>query len=346
MPSGYTTNLQILADLKDIHDGLMAGEIIINSWHVSHDTVTKWSIENWELVDLRPLKCKQVVKQDKMMDQLIKKLDTMIGEYAGYKNHTGLYLSLTDLQRTQTFDQHVSTGGSVSGIPGPTYITMEIRIADIYTFTQATKNVSQAITNLGKSLSTVGAAYANMSYTVNDIPLPHEKLKDLGVGIEPIVGYRDFYGVIDPVAGLILTSRNGAPWVPRNKLQALCAPRWNDRMDITKMRHDAPHEGCNCGIYAFDEPDHHDMNLSNAIWGEVNLWGNVLICESGYRAQFAYPKTLFMLDNGTQTIRYFRDRLEAIYGVPVFLVNKRDGQKLSYIIDTAVRELTKGGENS
>jgi hypothetical protein len=156
-----------------------------------------------------------------------------------------------------------------------------------------------------------------------------DNLEDLGTSITPIVGYRDF-GIKH---GGVLVSRNGVVWPYGRPLVATCHPRSQPK------KHIAPKIGCSCGIYAFDSPDHHDLEMASEVWGEVYLWGDVLICESGYRAQFAYPKTLFIRSN-----HYHSDvakELENLYRVPVIKVNERTGQTAGDIL----MQLITAGKN-
>lgn len=52
---------------------------------------------------------------------------------------------------------------------------------------------------------------------------------------------------------------------------------------------EAPAIGCSCGIYALKEqPDR------SKVFGQVNLWGRVVEGELGWRAQYAYPKHLWV----------------------------------------------------
>lgn len=162
-------------------------------------------------------------------------------------------------------------------------------------------------------------------------PKPKTGVADLGVGTEPIVGFRDFE-VEETDEGFILLSRNGAVWWPRQKLRARCTRTGSGHFSD----HDAPKEDCACGIYAYARPDHPQLKDKNVVWGEIALWGDVLICETGYRAEFAYPLSLFVRDNGTKMVRHIRDSLETNYGVPVFLVDERDGKTAAEIMGELV----------
>jgi hypothetical protein len=66
--------------------------------------------------------------------------------------------------------------------------------------------------------------------------------------------------------------------------------------EVVHGRHEAPQATCTCGIYADKSFDHlRDQGyLRRGIGGEVYLWGKVIEHQSGWRAQFAYPKTLVL----------------------------------------------------
>lgn len=59
--------------------------------------------------------------------------------------------------------------------------------------------------------------------------------------------------------------------------------------ELVTITHDAPGEGCTCGIYAAS-----DLNQCPQadVWGKVKLWGKVIPGERGYRAEYAYPSEL------------------------------------------------------
>lgn len=155
-------------------------------------------------------------------------------------------------------------------------------------------------------------------------------IKDLGVLNEYWVGYRDFK--TDLKDGL-LQSRNGHVWPAYEPLVAKCTS--------AGVSHDPPVEKCGCGIYAYDTPDHKDLKAEGGIWGEVALYGDAYRCESGFRAELAYPLSLFMKDHGTKAVRRLKAHLEETYGVPVFLVNQRDGQTTADLITEYVRAVER-----
>jgi hypothetical protein len=334
----------IVTDLQGIIDGMKAGTIILDQWTHSVDITMLGYVDDFTLRDLRPYGKSQVANNGQREDRLIALLQAAIVDYQGQApgcTVDGMQVTLVDLRTYMAAPDMMGYNTTQVGVslpPAEYTISLEFRlVAPVITaLTTAAANVSSTM----KAFSTLMG-----NYTVADIPFPVGKpLKDLGVSIEPIVGYRDFYPDLTDDGSVLLYSRNDVAWTPRKKLRAFCVSPQSSNVNF--FRHDAPDVKCKCGIYAFDSPDHDDMKISAYVWGEVYLWGEVLICQSGYRAEYAYPKTLFVLSNGTKTIRWMAEELEREYGVPVFLVNKKDGQSLSSVIDTALQHLTKGGENS
>jgi hypothetical protein len=153
-------------------------------------------------------------------------------------------------------------------------------------------------------------------------------------GIEPVVGWR-CWRVMDSADGLVLASAcRPTRWAPGWPLEASC-----------DAGHRAPRSSCTCGIYAALEPRLPHRYLpphvraaerirTQAILGYdvvmavglVALWGGVIECEWGWRAELGYPRRLFVPTG----VRHFRRtrrgvdsfdslrlaaELEALYGV-------------------------------
>ncbi|MGO9862337.1 MAG: hypothetical protein ACLPLR_01895 [Terriglobales bacterium] len=148
--------------------------------------------------------------------------------------------------------------------------------------------------------------------------------------ISPIVGCRvwrwDATG---------LKSLNGKPWSPGQPLAAACGlagrGTFGGREENAKSAHEPPHLDCTCGVYAAKTLRH----LCSAgyakcgIHGEVYLWGTVVEHELGWRAQFAYPRTLFLPPGLIPSdTRQMESRLGALaaYGTDIFIVG--GGQKI------------------
>jgi hypothetical protein len=132
------------------------------------------------------------------------------------------------------------------------------------------------------------------------LPLPEDTI----VGV--LTGYRAWRV---PMFENVLTSMSmSTKWLPCKRMEAVCAGDVCGGIE------------CSCGVYAYkDAPTFRNANddwllarhrLLTIIWGEVYLWGRVLECEQGYRAQYAYPKNF--MDTGT-----FAKQMAAIYRVPL-----------------------------
>jgi hypothetical protein len=82
-------------------------------------------------------------------------------------------------------------------------------------------------------------------------------------------------------------------WRPARELVATCA-----------SGHRAPDEECACGIYAAREPDEalrylvgrDEAQVVGRLLGRVALWGKVIECERGWRAERAYPLEVEVAD--------------------------------------------------
>jgi hypothetical protein len=92
-------------------------------------------------------------------------------------------------------------------------------------------------------------------------------------------------------------------WEPGRHVEAECLHRrllkpWRRRA------HKAPHERCDCGIYAATAPSTAAGYLRllqpappeaiQYVVGRVSLWGLVVECERGWRGSYAYPAALYV----------------------------------------------------
>lgn len=89
------------------------------------------------------------------------------------------------------------------------------------------------------------------------------------------------------------------PWTPRRRFSA------EHSFDLGAKCRGFLAPACSCGIYAFKDPLEafvyliklRDSLLSMDVevaLGTVNLWGKVVECELGYRAQYAYPRHVYL----------------------------------------------------
>lgn len=113
--------------------------------------------------------------------------------------------------------------------------------------------------------------------------------------ISPVVGWRVWRW-----DAAKLKSLNGEPWSPGKALAARCrAVSYGTiigRPETAHHAHEPPQIKCTCGVYAAKDREHlRSMGCPRyAIEGEVYLWGAVVEHKLGWRAQFAYPKSLFL----------------------------------------------------
>jgi hypothetical protein len=131
---------------------------------------------------------------------------------------------------------------------------------------------------------------------------------------EPIIGWRLWR--IHRATGLLESLIYlGHVWMPGKPMRAFCTvPDLSAFVDGKRLPpHDAPRMDCDCGIYAFSDMDGlidylgevaktlrsgsaSSENFDPArslVAGAVYLWGRVVVCSSGYRAEFAYPARIY-----------------------------------------------------
>jgi hypothetical protein len=81
----------------------------------------------------------------------------------------------------------------------------------------------------------------------------------------------------------------------------------------------SPASNCRCGIYAVHSPTQVFQVVGYRgplVLGHVALWGCVVVGRRGWRAQYAYPRRLFVVDERGRDLGWVIGGLEA-YGVPV-----------------------------
>jgi hypothetical protein len=139
-------------------------------------------------------------------------------------------------------------------------------------------------------------------------------------GIEPIVGWRIWILLIPAMMAqkghrsrVLLHSLNHEVWSPRKPFKAGC------KESLRRFgRHGvAPESSCRCGIYAIKGIEQilslSHFSLFGPVLGEVSLWGKIVVHDGGYRAQYAYPKSLWVLGRMPDNLVSQLD----VYGVPV-----------------------------
>lgn len=120
--------------------------------------------------------------------------------------------------------------------------------------------------------------------------------------IEPIIAWRAW----QPSGKQLKAIGQGMAWPAKKPMKAKC---------VSRGGHKAPEMQCECGIWAFRDletllPAADSYASQDLIVGSVYLWGRVIECENGYRAEFAYPKELWCL-------KPEHEELGLVYNVPV-----------------------------
>jgi hypothetical protein len=143
--------------------------------------------------------------------------------------------------------------------------------------------------------------------------------------ISPITSYRVWRW---DVAGL--PSLNGELWQPGKPLEAGCRVAdlalLRGRANAAHSPHDAPQINCTCGIYASKSLEHlRECGYERSgIHGQVSLWGTVVEHQHGWRAQYAYPKSFFLLPEILPlTLMEIQSRLLALtsYRCDIFIIH-------------------------
>ncbi len=146
--------------------------------------------------------------------------------------------------------------------------------------------------------------------------------------ISPVVGYRVWQW---DATGL--RSLNGEKWFAHQPLSAVCrADACGSIAGLSKATHnptELPSFSCTCGIYAARTMEHLRQcgYRKLGVHGEVFLWGTVVEHDRGWRAQFAYPKTLFLaVDAIPFSLSEINVRLKTLaeFGTDIFLLHDRE----------------------
>jgi hypothetical protein len=180
---------------------------------------------------------------------------------------------------------------------GTSYTTPNTHVCNIQSITGLTTNAYPWSTGLAEP-------------TPRKLPKPQETL------VSPIIGWRRWSV---PVFADKLLSNNRTEWKPLEKLCAECKiPKGPSIADPAGQGAICKGVHCVCGIYAYKSQadTEHGENAPTddlRVYGEVYLWGRVIEHEHGYRAQYAYPKSL--VNNGGVAAK-----LAHIYQVPAITV--------------------------
>jgi len=153
--------------------------------------------------------------------------------------------------------------------------------------------------------------------------------------IEPVIGWR--YWRVDKKERLLhsLSGAKGFLWQPHTRFEARCPVikptgidgRYRFLSGYRGELHDSPGEMCRCGIYAARDLTHLRRQILTGlalnVVGEVSLWGKLIPGSKGYRAQFAYPRRLFVIQRTADWDQSEAAEALSIYGVPVETISYR-----------------------
>ena len=129
-----------------------------------------------------------------------------------------------------------------------------------------------------------------------------EEMSPRDILSEPLVGWRAWHVVYEYSLPVLVSWSLNTAWPARRKLEAAC-----------EQHGPRPHRDHDCGIHAFKSRDdalayagclpYEGLSFVRAMEGRacvavgrVSLWGRVVAHRGGYRAQFAYPYELFLID--------------------------------------------------
>ena len=129
------------------------------------------------------------------------------------------------------------------------------------------------------------------------------------------VAYHNTYPVMEKMTAICLCAQNAvnARAIFINGTPSMANPAG---IEDFAPQHVAPDWNCNCGIWAFKTLDHLMAVLGQhhygklPVLGTVNMWGRVIETENGFRAQYAYPKELWLVDPAVE-------RVGGLYKVPI-----------------------------
>lgn len=134
---------------------------------------------------------------------------------------------------------------------------------------------------------------------------PRKVMRRMPDSLTPITAWRAWALTQDAGEYRLKALGQHSIWLPKKKIEATCAKGGTN--------HPAPHFSCECGVWCFKTLELLLPALEGytvPILGNVSIWGRIIETDKGFRAQYAYPKELWLLDKNHEQIGY-------IYGVPV-----------------------------
>lgn len=104
-------------------------------------------------------------------------------------------------------------------------------------------------------------------------------------------------------------------------------PGWNWSWE--PLIHNAPAEGCGCGIYAVSRPQECISYVkADGVIVEVALWGNVVPATSGARGQYAYPQRILVPAEIVPEVQPTAD----LYGIPLLVLDAPERREEAFAV--------------
>jgi hypothetical protein len=128
---------------------------------------------------------------------------------------------------------------------------------------------------------------------------------DLPLYPEAIIGWRSWAFTGGRLTSLAFENK----WPVGKEMKATCT-------DSRKIG--VPHQRCGCGIYALKSLKilRRSHYFGYECFGKVSLWGRIIEGDDGYRAEFAYPKVIYVTYMNYKLVEPL-----SVYGVPVMVFN-------------------------
>ena len=171
---------------------------------------------------------------------------------------------------------------------------------------------------------------------------PDPSLEGLPDFVEPLLGWRTW------TVWVASNSPDGCPslgsvvldtsWAPRSRAVA------EHNFDLGARCRGLLDLDCSCGIYAFKDPADaftYLMQVRNRLMGRsvdvalgaVSLWGKVIECERGYRAQYAYPRHFYLPASFVR----FLGKVSFAFGVSAGVYASTKQDEITLTISSGVR---------
>jgi hypothetical protein len=130
--------------------------------------------------------------------------------------------------------------------------------------------------------------------------------------IGPLRAWRSWYVRETEEGWRLFSIHYGEAWPAERAIEAACyRSRYvSNANENTHARHAAPARDCLCGVYGAKELDQARQyfvasysgcemvpvtpDYVHRVVGQVDLWGRVIDCSQGYRAEIAYPAHLWL----------------------------------------------------